>query len=64
MAPFNLSATLNILRTLKNPALLYPHATIPNFSHLPIPLSLAFPGQNANILAVVLDKDKIGRAHV
>jgi phosphatidylglycerophosphatase GEP4 len=56
MAPFNLSATLNILRTIKNPALLYPHATISTFDHLPIPLSKAFP-DSPDIRAVILDKD-------
>ncbi|KAF8534106.1 mitochondrial PGP phosphatase [Trichophaea hybrida] len=57
MAPINLSATLNILRTLKNPALLYPQCTIPSFDHLPIPLSRAFPTIETDIRAVILDKD-------
>jgi phosphatidylglycerophosphatase GEP4 len=52
--PFNLSGTLNALRVLKNPALCYPHLTIPTFDHLPVPLS---PALKADIRAVVLDKD-------
>jgi phosphatidylglycerophosphatase GEP4 len=54
--PFNISATVNILRALKNPALLYPQCTISTFDQLPIPLSKAFKGE-PEIRAVVLDKD-------
>jgi len=54
MAPFNLSATLNALRILKSPTLLYPQFTIPTFDHLPVPLSTAL---KADIRAVILDKD-------
>jgi phosphatidylglycerophosphatase GEP4 len=57
MAPFNLSATVNILRSLNNPALLYPQCTIASFDQLPIPLSRAFPGEKTDIRAVILDKD-------
>ncbi|PWW79613.1 HAD-superfamily phosphatase [Tuber magnatum] len=54
MAPFNLSATLNALRILKSPTLLYPQLTIPTFDYLPVPLSPALKG---DIRAVILDKD-------
>ncbi|KAI5842295.1 mitochondrial PGP phosphatase [Tricharina praecox] len=54
--PFNLSATVSVLRCLKNPALLYPQCTIATFDQLPYPLSSAFPGK-PDIRAVVLDKD-------
>lgn len=59
MAPFNLSATINALRVLKNPALCYPHLTIANFNDLPIPLSKGIrKGEKpADIRAVILDKD-------
>ncbi|KAA8899756.1 mitochondrial PGP phosphatase [Sphaerosporella brunnea] len=59
--PFNLSATVNILRTLKNPALLYPQCTISTFDQLPVPVSKAFVGaageKEPDIRAVILDKD-------
>jgi len=54
--PFNLSATVNVLRCLKNPALLHPHCTISTFDQLPYPLSSAF-ADKPDIRAVVLDKD-------
>ncbi|CUS07323.1 unnamed protein product [Tuber aestivum] len=54
MAPFNLSATLNALRILKSPTLLYPQLTIPTFGYLPVPLA---PALKADIRAVILDKD-------
>ena len=56
---FNLSATLNILRAITNPALLYPHLTIATFDQLPIPLSpaLARGEKHPDIRAVILDKD-------
>lgn len=56
----NISATLNIFRLIQNPTLCLPQATIPNFNHLPIPLSTAFVsryGSKVDIRAVVLDKD-------
>lgn len=56
----NLSATLNVLRLIQNPSLCLPQASIPNFNHLPIPLSTAFVsrhGEKVDIRAVVLDKD-------
>jgi hypothetical protein len=56
----NISATLNAFRLIQNPTLCLPHASIPNFNHLPIPLSAAFVsrrGERADIRAVVLDKD-------
>ncbi|KAL8930636.1 MAG: hypothetical protein Q9208_000507 [Pyrenodesmia sp. 3 TL-2023] len=53
----NVSATLNTLRLLGRPWLCLPHATIPTFNDLPVPLSDAFGTLNPNIRAVVLDKD-------
>lgn len=56
----NISATLNAFRLIQNPSLCLPHASIPNFNHLPIPLSAAFfsrHGEKVDIRAVVLDKD-------
>ena len=57
----NISATLNFFRLFRDPALCLPHATIPNFNHLPVPLSPAFTtgekGISPDIRAVVLDKD-------
>ncbi|KAJ9627886.1 hypothetical protein H2203_003104 [Taxawa tesnikishii (nom. ined.)] len=57
----NVSGTLNVFRLIINPSLCLPHHTIPNFNHLPVPLSRAFPSRNgeknADIRAVVLDKD-------
>jgi phosphatidylglycerophosphatase GEP4 len=60
MAPFNLSATLNLFRTFTNPALALPHHTVSTFEHLPIPISTALRtrvGKEADIRAVILDKD-------
>ncbi|KAL7272753.1 hypothetical protein RUND412_004422 [Rhizina undulata] len=56
MIGFNLSATLNVLRIFKNPALCYPHLTVSTFDQLPVPLGKAF-GEKVDIRAVVLDKD-------
>ncbi|KAL8812203.1 MAG: hypothetical protein Q9200_001208 [Gallowayella weberi] len=53
----NISATLNFFRLIKNPSLCLPHATIPTFNHLPVPLSNAFGNLKPDIRAVVLDKD-------
>ena len=57
----NISATLNIFRLFRDPALCLPHATISNFNYLPVPLSTAFyqgeKGTRPDIRAVVLDKD-------
>ncbi|KAL8760194.1 MAG: hypothetical protein Q9199_000216 [Rusavskia elegans] len=53
----NVSATLNAFRLLRNPSLCLPHATIPTFNDLPVPLSNAFGNAEADIRAVVLDKD-------
>lgn len=56
----NVSACLNIFRLIQNPSLCLPQASIPNFNHLPIPLSTAFvsrDGGKVDIRAVVLDKD-------
>jgi len=54
----NLSGTLNIFRLLANPALCLPHATVPTFNDLPIPVSKAFAQHGEpDIKAVVLDKD-------
>lgn len=53
----NVSATLNVLRLIKNPPLCLPHATISTFNDLPVPLSDAFGKLKPDIRAVVLDKD-------
>ncbi len=55
----NLSASLNVFRLLSKPGLCLPHATVPTFNEVPLPLEKAF-GRNGNanlIKAVVLDKD-------
>lgn len=61
MNTFNVSATLNIFRLIARPTLCLPHATISTFDQLPIPLNQAFGkttnGRDADIRAVVLDKD-------
>lgn len=60
MPTLNISATLNVLRTFKNPALICPHYTISTFDQLPVPLAAAFTtpdGKQPDIRAVVLDKD-------
>ncbi|KAK3327259.1 mitochondrial PGP phosphatase [Cercophora scortea] len=62
----NLSASLNIFKLLARPSLCLPHATVPTFDDLPLPLDKAFAhaqsqGQSekrqVDIKAVVLDKD-------
>lgn len=55
----NLSASLNVFRLLANPSLCLPHATIPTFKDLPIPVDSALlkKGKRVEIKAVVLDKD-------
>ncbi|KAL8852348.1 MAG: hypothetical protein Q9221_002731 [Calogaya cf. arnoldii] len=53
----NVSATLNAFRLLRSPSLCLPHATISTFNDLPVPLSNAFRNAEADIRAVVLDKD-------
>lgn len=53
----NVSATLNAFRLLRNPSLCLPHATISIFNDLPLPLSTAFGNAEADVRAVVLDKD-------
>ncbi|KAL2019614.1 hypothetical protein VTK56DRAFT_9429 [Thermocarpiscus australiensis] len=55
----NLSATLNVFKLLAKPSLCLPHATVSDFSDLPIPLDKAFArkGKQVDIRAVVLDKD-------
>lgn len=59
--PMNVSASYNVFRLIINPALCLPHATIPTFNHLPIPLENAFAvgekGWKPDIRAIVLDKD-------
>lgn len=58
MNSFNVSATLNVFRLVWNPTLCLPHATVPTFNQLPIPLNKAFGKyQDVDIRAVVLDKD-------
>lgn len=55
----NLSASLNVFKLLANPSLCLPHATVPTFKDLPIPLDSAFQktGAKVEIKAIVLDKD-------
>lgn len=55
----NLSASLNVFKLLANPSLCLPHAIVPTFKDLPIPLDSAFQpkGGKLEIKAVVLDKD-------
>ncbi|KAL8951708.1 MAG: hypothetical protein Q9222_002321 [Ikaeria aurantiellina] len=53
----NVSATLNAFRLIRNPSLCLPHATVPTFNDLPVPLSAAFATLKPDIRAVVLDKD-------
>lgn len=57
----NLSASLNIFKLIANPSLCLPHAIIPTFKDLPIPLNSAFERKGkdvkVDIKAVVLDKD-------
>ncbi len=54
----NVSATLNLLRVLAKPGLCLPHATVPTFNELPVPLNRAFGKYGkVDIRAVVLDKD-------
>lgn len=67
----NAPALLCALKTLRDPALCLPHATIPQLSHLPIPVSKGFTryrpslasekqqdsGLEPDIRAVILDKD-------
>ncbi|KAL8658676.1 MAG: hypothetical protein Q9226_000847 [Calogaya cf. arnoldii] len=53
----NVSATLNAFRLLRSPSLCLPHATISTFNDLPVPLSNGFGNAEADIRAVVLDKD-------
>ncbi|KAL8741127.1 MAG: hypothetical protein Q9190_006235 [Brigantiaea leucoxantha] len=53
----NVSASLNFFKLIRNPALCLPHATIPTFNDLPVPLSALFGAANPDIRAVILDKD-------
>ncbi|KAK0635443.1 mitochondrial PGP phosphatase [Bombardia bombarda] len=55
----NLSASLNVFKLLAKPSLCLPHATVPTFEELPLPLDAAFAkqGRQVDIRAVVLDKD-------
>lgn len=55
----NLSASLNATRLLFKPSTCLPHHTVSTFNDLPIPLDsvLHARGLQANIRAVVLDKD-------
>lgn len=57
----NLSASVNVFRLLARPALCLPHAVVPTFNDIPIPLDSAFAaragGRKPDIKVVVLDKD-------
>ncbi|KAL8643205.1 MAG: hypothetical protein Q9228_000191 [Teloschistes exilis] len=53
----NVSATLNFFRLIRQPSLCLPHATVPTFNDLPVPLTNAFGSLKPDIRAVVLDKD-------
>lgn len=61
MAPLNLnlSGFLNVFKLIAKPSLCLPHATVPTFADLPVPLEKAFEkdGRKVTIRAVVLDKD-------
>jgi len=61
MAPLNLnlSGLLNVFKLIAKPSLCLPHATVPTFADLPVPLEKAFEkdGRQVNIRAIVLDKD-------
>ena len=61
MISMNISATLKAFSLLRNPSLCLPHATVPNFSRVPISIATALRaangGQRPDIKAVVLDKD-------
>ncbi len=55
----NLSASFNVFRLLAKPGLCLPHATVPTFNDVPVPLDTTFgiDGKTQKIQAVVLDKD-------
>ena len=57
----NISASLNVFRLITNPTVCLPHATIPTFNHLPVPVSEVFTtdrkDKRPDIRAIVLDKD-------
>lgn len=57
----NGSATFSAFKLLVKPSLCLPHATVPTFDGIPLPISrtltLANGGQEPDIRAVVLDKD-------
>lgn len=57
----NVSATLNAFKLLVKPYSCLPHATVPTFDCISLPISrnltLANGGQEPDIRAVVLDKD-------
>ncbi|CAK7564687.1 MAG: hypothetical protein SEPTF4163_002586 [Sporothrix epigloea] len=57
----NLSASVNVFRLLTRPALCLPHAEVPTFNDIAIPLEGAFAEhadrRKPDIRAVVLDKD-------
>jgi phosphatidylglycerophosphatase GEP4 len=57
----NVSATLNAFKLIAKPSLCIPHATVPTFDRVPLPLSRALEeangGERPDIRAVVLDKD-------
>lgn len=55
------AARTTFSRVCQNPGVMLPHATIPTFNHLPVPISFIFDSssdsQKPDIRAVVLDKD-------
>lgn len=57
----NVSATLSAFKLLVKPGLCIPHATVPTFDSIPLPISrilaAANGGQEPDIRAIVLDKD-------
>ena len=68
IVPINIPAILSLFRVARDPSLCLPHAIVPTFAELPIPLSRAFRTQSQaqeqkqdnpsiDIRAVVLDKD-------
>jgi len=47
IVPINIPAILSLFRVVRDPTLCLPHATVPTFADLPIPLSRAFKPRHA-----------------
>ena len=56
-----MSGTFSVFKLFFNPAICLPHATVSNFTQIPLPISNAFltseKSKRLDIRAVVLDKD-------